>query len=198
MEVIPVEPLSREDILYADAYERARNDFRRRVLVLKDRRRVLVGDFCSVLFENRETMRYQIHEMLRAENGWDRPGAVDDELAAYNPLIPGKGELSATLMFEFDTPEVRAERLAALLGVDQHLWLQIGTEDPIPAQFDRMQISGGKISSVQFVKWRLNQPCLDLLREEGTVLRLIIDHPAYQAQAVVSELTRREIANDPN
>ena len=87
-----MEPLTTHDILGKDDYERARPDIRRRVLVIKDKRRVGVGDHVTFLFENRDTMHYQVQEMLRAEGSWSRPGAVDEELSAYNALIPARSE----------------------------------------------------------------------------------------------------------
>jgi hypothetical protein len=193
-----VKPLTRDDILSADAYERERPDLRRRVMLTKDRRRVLLGDHCSVHFECRDTLGYQVHEMLRAERSWERPGAVEAELEAYNPLIPAAGELSATVMFEYDDEEERRLRLAELVGIDQHLELVIGDTAPIPARFDRMQIDARRISSVQFVKWDVDERQRALLKADGTVLRLVVDHPNYSAQAVLSETTRTSIMRDPD
>lgn len=193
-----MKPLDRREILSKEQYASIRPDFRRRIMVMKDARRVLVGDHCSVHFENRDTMHYQIQEMLRAENSWDRPGAVDDELEAYNPIIPGAGELSATLMLEYETPQERAEWLPRFVGIDRHVFLQIGDTEPVPAEFDRGQIDEHKVSSVQYVRWRLDGTRRDLLKREGTVLRLSITHPFLKAQAVLSEQTRRAIENDPD
>lgn len=189
--------LTPADITGKPEYEADRPEFRRRIMALKQRRRVLVGDHCSVHFENRDTMRYQVQEMLRAENSWGRPGAVEDELSAYNPLIPQPGELSATIMFEYATAEERRVQLPRLAGIDRHVWLRIGETDPLLARFDRGQIDERGVSSVQYVKWRLDPDHIALLGREGTVIRLVIDHPAYQAQAVLGEETRRDIATDP-
>jgi hypothetical protein len=193
-----VNSLTRSDILDAAQYERQRDELRRRIMVLKDRRRVLVGDHCSVHFESRDTLRHQVHEMLRVEGSWTRPGALEDELEAYNPLVPQPGELSATIMFEYETPEERGIHLSRLVGVDRHLWLVIGSEKPVLADFDRLQLDEGKISSVQFVKWRLDDVRRALLKEEGLVVRIVVDHPHYRAQSVLSEQTRREIMHDPD
>jgi hypothetical protein len=193
-----VEPLSRSDILDKAVYEQARPELRRRVMVQKDRRRVLVGNHCTLHFENRDTMHYQVHEMLRAEESWQREGAIEDELAAYNPLIPRHGELSATLMLEYETPEERARMLPQLVGIERHLWLHIGDSAPILAQFDRGQIDAHKVSSVQYVKFSLSDGQRRLLAADGTVVRLVIDHPAYTSQAVMSEETRKAIAHDPD
>lgn len=191
-----MQTLTRNDILSAAEYEHARPEIRRRIMMAKERRRVLVGEHCSVHFENRETMRYQVHEMLRAERSWDRPGAVEDELAAYNSVLPRRGELAATVMFEYEDPAARAARLRDLVGIDGHFWLVVGTEKPVLGEFDAMQIDDDKISSVQFVRFALDDVRRDLLKEEGTVVRLVIDHPKYQAQSVLSEQARREIASD--
>ncbi len=191
-------PLTPADILSADAYERERDALRRRLLVVKDRRRVQVGDHCSVHFETRDTIRYQVHEMLRAERSWSRPGAIEDELVAYNPLIPASGELSATLMFEWDDPDERHRNLSALVGIERHLWLVVGESAPLAARFDRAQMSPGRVSAVQFVKWDLGPVRRPQLRADGTVVRLVIDHPHYRAQSVLSEETRKELALDPD
>lgn len=193
-----MELLTRADILDKQAYEQARPELRRRVMVQKDRRRVPVGGHVTLHFENRDTMHYQVQEMLRAEESWLRDGALEDELAAYNPLIPQHGELSATMMIEYETAQERARMLPQFVRIDQHLWLQIGDTPRIRAQFDRGQIDEHKVSSVQYVKFALSDEQRRLLAADGTVVRIILDHPAYTAQAVVSEETRKAIAHDPD
>jgi len=192
-----MQPLTPADILGKTDYETARPDIRRRIMVKKHRRRVLVGDHCSVHFESRDTLHYQVQEMLRAEDSWNRPGAIEDELGAYNPIIPAPGELSATIMLEYETPEERSEHLPKFAGIDRHVWLAIGDAEPVLAVFDRGQIDERGVSSVQYVKWRLDPARVALLGRDGTVVRLVIDHPAYRAQAALSEETRREIMDDP-
>lgn len=191
-----MQPLRKQDILGGLEYERNRPDLRRRVMALKSRRRAAIGEHATLHFETRETMLYQVHEMLRAESSWERPRAVEDELDAYNPLIPSGRELSATLMLEYESPEERAARLTQLLGLDQHLWLHIGTTEPVKANFDSAQVSSTRISSVQYVKWPLSDEQAELIKTEGTVLRVVVDHPSYQAQAVLGEEIRRELAAD--
>ena len=120
-----------------------------------------------------------------------------EELEAYNPLIPQRGELSATIMFEYETEQERAEMLPRFVGIDRHVWLQIGDTEPLLALFDRGQIDEHKVSSVQYIKWKLDDGHMDALGHEGTVVRIIIDHPAYQAQSVLAEETRKELMHDP-
>jgi hypothetical protein len=191
-----MQPITSQEILSKEEYERARSDVRRRIIALKAKRRVPVGDHATVHFETRETMLYQVHEMLRAEDSWQRPGAVEDELEAYNPLIPAGGGLSATLMLEYETVAERAHHLRELLGLDRHLWLQVGETEPVAALFDDAQVSPTRISSVQYVKWPVDDERSRLMHIDGTVVRVIIDHPRYRAQAVLAEETRREIVAD--
>ncbi len=189
-------PIRIDEIFGRDAYERARPELRRRIIVLKERRRVPIGEHATLHFETRDTMLYQVHEMLRAESSWERPGAAEDELATYNPLVPAGSELSATLMLEYDRPEERAARLRELLGLEEHFWLHIGDDGRVRGVFDRAQVSPTRISSVQYVKFPLSQDQVRLVKAEGTVLRVVVDHPAYRAQAVLGEETRKELARD--
>lgn len=188
--------LTTADVLDKDAYELARPDFRRRIMMVKDRRRVLVGEHLSFHFENRDTMLYQVQEMLRAEGSWTRPGAIDEEVATYNGLIPGAGELSATMMIEYATADERALMLPQFVGIDRHVWLQMGDAPRVGATFDTAQLDSHKASSVQYLRFTLTPEQQRLLNTEGTVLRLVVDHPVYHAQAVLSEETRKALADD--
>jgi hypothetical protein len=191
-----MEPLTLDDLLDKNTYTTAREQIRRAVMHQKQQRRVHVGDHCTFLFENRDTLRYQVQEMLRAEDSWERPGALEEELESYNPLIPVNGELSATVLLEYETEEERVQILPQFIDIDQHVWLVIGDTPKVLATFDRGQINEQKISSVQYVKFALTAAQQELLATDGTVVRLQIDHPAYQAQAVLSEYTRKALASD--
>jgi hypothetical protein len=193
-----MELLTKNDLYSKQIYETLRPDFRRRVMVQKDRRRVLVGEHCSIHFECRDTVFYQILEMIRVEQNWERPEAVQAELEAYNPIIPQTGELSATLMLEYAEEAERHEALQRLVGMEQHVWLQIGETSPVSAQFDVAQLDADKVSSVQYIKWHLSDAQRQLLQQDGTVVRIVIDHPQYNAQAVLAEDTRRAIMHDPD
>jgi len=191
-----MDEIRKDEILPRDEYERARPELRRRVMVLKDRRRIQLGAHATLHFETRETMLHQVHEMLRAEGSWERPGAIEAELAAYNPIVPSGRELSATLMLEYEDPAERAARLQELLGLDSRLWLHVGQEAPARAVFDRAQVSPTRISSVQYVRFPLTADQVRLVKTDGTVLRVVADDPAYCAQAVLGEETRKELARD--
>ena len=191
-----MKPITRDDVLGREEYARTRADVRRRIIQLKARRRVPLGEHATLNFETRDTMLYQVHEMLHAEGSWKRPGAIEDEFEAYNPIVPAGGELSATLMLEYETEEERTVRLQELLGLDAHLWLHVGETPPVAARFDHAQVSPTRISSVQYVKWPLSPGQARLVATEGAVLRVVVDHPKLRAQAILSEETRRELAAD--
>jgi len=191
-----VRPIEKAEILDAATYERQRPETRRRILVLKGKRRVPLGAHATLHFETRETMLYQVHEMLRAESSWTRPGAVEAELEAYNPLVPAGRELSATLMIEYETAEERTVQLARLLGLERHIWLEVGGLPRLGATLDAAQIAATRLSSVQYLKWRLADEHVAVIRQAGAVLRIAVEHPEYAAVAVLSEETRQELATD--
>jgi len=189
-------PIAAGEILSKEEYERRRPEIRRNVMNLKARRRVPLGDNATVHFETRDTMYYQVHEMLRAEDSWQRPGAVEDELDAYNPLIPQGGALKATLMFEYQETEERSRCLEELRGVERHLWLEIGDSEPVLAVFDEVRVRPARISAVQYMIWPIDEHRLGLLQNDGAVVKIRVDHPKYRAVTVLGEETRREIAGD--
>ena len=192
-----MERLTLDDILSLEEYEKVRPEYRRKIIAMKRNRIVPVGTNCTWHFENRETMRYQVQEMIRAE-GMTTSEQFQGELDAYNPLIPDKNELSVTLMFEYETREERQKYLPLFVGIDEHVFLQIGEMEPIKAEFDAGQISPEKVSSVQYIKFHLTDEQVARLKKEGTVLRAIMTHPHYKAEAVLGENVRREIQNDPD
>ncbi len=128
--------IERADVLNLYEYEKVRDRLRREVIAAKDRRRVPVGDRLSFLFENRQTVLFQIQEMIRAERivAEER---IQDEIDVYNELIPGPGELSATLMIEIEDRSRIKPELDRFMGIDtgQHVWLQIGREFAVPGEF---------------------------------------------------------------
>ncbi len=116
-------PIAVSEIKNLVEYELERETWRPQVMALKDRRRIRVGDHLTFLFENRDTVRYQIQEMLRIER-IVKPAEVAHEVETYNELIPAAGELSACLLIEYESPEERDIRLRELLGLEDHIWIQ--------------------------------------------------------------------------
>ena len=161
-------------------------------MALKDRRRIRVGDHLTFLFENRDTVRYQIQEMLRIER-IVKPAEVAHEVETYNELIPAAGELSACLLIEYESPEERDIRLRELLGLEDHIWIQVGGLPPAKGRFDDRQISTDRISAVQYLKFGLTS---EQAAQFPSGAKLVVDHPHYQAGRVLSPSELTELSAD--
>lgn len=179
------------EIKHIADYEIERPTLRPAMIALKDRRRVRVGDHLTFLFENRETVCYQIQEMMRIER-LVKPGEIAHEVETYNELIPARGELSASLLIEYETPEERDIELKRLLGLERHIGLEAGGERTL-AIFDDRQIGDTRISSVQYLKFRLT-PAQMAAWSQGA--RIVVDHPHYRAERPLSAAELAELARD--
>ncbi len=175
--------LALSDIADLRAYEREREEFRRHVIELKKRRRVHLGTILTVVFENRDTMRFQIQEMARVEK-LITDEAIQAELDTYNPLIPSAGQLSATVFLELTSDEQLREWLPKLVGIERSLVLRAGQGDDVvevraapevghEAQLTREETT----ASVHYVRWELTPAEVSAV-EQGPV-SLVVDHPAY-------------------
>jgi hypothetical protein len=187
-----MQPVSVSEIKNLAEYEAEREHWRPVIMALKKRRRIRVGGHMTFLFENHDTVRYQIQEMLRIERIW-KPEEVAHEVETYNELIPGPNELSASLLIEYETPEERAVELRKLLGLENHVRIELEGAPPVAAHFDTRQISGDRISSVQYVKFRFT-PEQAAAFPKGA--RLVIDHPHYQAERVLTREEVEELSRD--
>lgn len=180
-----------ELIPYAE-YERVRNRFRQQVIARKQRRRISVGNRITLVFENRETVQFQIQEMIRAERIVD-PAKVQDELDVYNQLLPSRGELSATLFIEItDEADIKAE-LDAFQGIDRDntVAIQIGTER-VFARFEGGHSKENKISAVHFIRFSLPDALVSRLASEQEPVTLDVHHGAYRATVPVPAILRAE------
>jgi Protein of unknown function (DUF3501) len=188
--------LTREDILPLAHYAAIRREQRRRITEIKRRRRIEVGPFATVYFENYDTMWHQVQEMLHIEKGGD--AQLEDELAAYNPLIPQRNELIATVMFEIDDPARRAAMLARLGGIENRVFLDVAGEriggEPDPTRENTSP--EGKASSVQFVWFPFSPDQITRFRTPGTRVIAGFDHPNYGHLAVLPEPVRAALAED--
>ena len=173
-------------------YELGRQALRPRMIALKDRRRVRVGPHLTLLFENRETVRYQIQEMMRIERITELD-AIRHEVETYNELVPAPGELSASLLIEYESPEERDVALRDLLGLENHLWIEVDGQPPSRARFDDRQISSDRLSSVQYVKFPLTAAqCAQW--ERGA--RIVVDHPKYRFTQPLTPEQLHELGQD--
>lgn len=164
------------DIMSLDDYERVRDEYRQRIFGVKRNRRVPVGDYITFLFENADTMKYQIQEMARVEQLRDEK-AVAHEIETYNELVPDPDEITASMLIEIDDPQVRAFKLRELVGLQDSVSMLIDKDYQVQAEFDDRQITDGKISSVHYLRFPLGQKAADAFLATGSV-ELLITHPA--------------------
>lgn len=144
--------VERAEIIDYVTYEEQRDSFRQRVMRQKDARRVHLAGALTFLFENRDTIRYQVQEMMRAEQ-IVREADIQHELATYNELLGGEGELGCTLLIELDDPGERAEKLRQWLALPRHLYARLDDGTRVPATFDERQLGDDRLSSVQYLKF---------------------------------------------
>jgi hypothetical protein len=188
--------LTREHILSIADYAKIRREKRREVSELKKRRRVEVGPFATFYFENYDTMWQQVQEMLYIEKGGE--DQVEDEIAAYNPLIPQGNNLVATVMLEIDDPARRATVLARLGGIEDHIFLEVEGErvagKPDPSRENTTP--DGKASSVQFIWFPFTAGQIGKFKAVGARIIVGFDHPNYAHMAVMPETVRSALAED--
>jgi hypothetical protein len=184
--------IPRADILDLGDYERARDAIRQSAMRARAVRRIELGPNATLSFENRETVRYQIQEMLRAER-IAKDADVQHEIETYSDLLPSSDELSATLMFEFSDPDSRAVHLHDLVGFENHLRIEFDGAAASKAYFDRRQLDSDRISAVQFVRFPVNDSQKKAL-ERGA--RVVADHPRYGYSVDLPPDARRALIAD--
>lgn len=184
------------DILPLDAYEKVRLQTRAAIIALKRDRRLSVGPHITVFFECRDTMLYQIHEMLRAEKG----GAAQlaGELEAYNTLVPNGRELVATLMIEIEDENLRHRALSGLGGIEALTALEVGGEaiHARPETEVERTTADGKTSAVHFLHFPFTPAQIDRFRQPGARVLFTIAHPAYAHMAVLPPAMMAALARD--
>lgn len=193
-------PLTLDDIADARAYERERAEFRERIIKIKKIRRVPVGPVVTFVFENRDTIRFQIQEMARAEKLYS-DDAIQEELDTYNPLIPGPGELSTTMLLELTSRDQLEHWLPRLVGIERAPRIVIGDgarAEIVPARVDpshAAQLTRDQVTaSVHYVGFSLDPGQVARFLVEP--VRLAIDHPEYREETRLSEETRNSLLAD--
>jgi len=177
-----MEKLTRSDLYSLEQYAEARSQFRARVMAHKKNRRVPLGDIAALYFEDRLTMQYQIQEMLRVERIFEAEG-IQEELDAYNPLIPDGSNLKATFMIEVADEQERARVLAKLKGIEDEVWLRVDGFDPVfaVADEDLERENTEKTSSVHFMRFEFTPEMVAAARE-GATMGAGITHGDYTRQ----------------
>ncbi len=189
--------LDLDDISDARARRREREDFRAHVKALKQKRRIGVGPVVTLVFENADTIRFQIQEMARVERIATDEGILT-ELDIYNPLIPDPGNLAATMFIELTSEEQLREWLPRLVGIERHVLFRLGDGTEVRCEVDpshERQLTRDEVTaSVHYVLFHLSPTEVDGF-EAGPVA-LVVDHPSYQHEAVLSPETVAELLSD--
>ncbi len=186
--------VTRGEILGLAEYEQIREPFRRRIMALKQSRRVALGNNMTVLFENHDTALYQIQEMLRTER-ISAEKAVQHELETYNELVPGARELSATIFIEYPEREQRERMLVALAGVESAFYVRVAGER-LPVTPDLRGTDTSRTMAVQYVKFPLSEAADSALRSGAAELSLGVEHDAYRAEVVLGRDTLQSLRDD--
>ena len=174
--------LTPNNLLSLEDYSKQRADFRSKVMAHKKNRQVHLGEHATLYFEDSLTMQYQVQEMLRIEKIFEEEG-IQEELSAYNPLIPDGKNLKATFMVEYDDVEERKAALAKLIGIEDKVWIQIkGFDKVYPiANEDLERTTEEKTSSVHFMRFEFNDEMIAAAKQ-GAPMAMGIEHENYQVE----------------
>ena len=189
--------ITRDSLMTLETYAKERPHFRARVLAHKRARTVHLGEHLTLLFEDELTLRYQIQEMLRIEKTFEEAG-IQDELDAYNPLVPDGSNFKASLMIEYEDVDERRRALARLRGIEDRGWVRVAGFDRVYAIADEDldRETEEKTSAVHFLRFELAKPMASALKD-GAALGIGVDHPQYTAEIpAVGEGTRKALAAD--
>jgi hypothetical protein len=188
--------LTAADLYSLEQYAKIRKEFRAKVIDHKRNRKVHIGPNATLYFEDRLTMQYQVQEMLRIERIFEEEG-IQDELNAYNPLIPDGRNFKATFMVEFPDIEERKVALARLIGIEDRVWIQVSGHDPVfaIADEDLDRENDTKTSSVHFLRFELSDAMAATLKA-GAALSLGITHPNYDYRVEAVPATRESLTAD--
>ena len=192
------EPFTADSLMSLEEYARARPEFRAKVMEHKKNRRVAIGPDTTLYFEDRLTLQYQIQEMLRIEKVFEADG-IQDELDAYNPMLPSGSNWKATFMIEYPDPDHRAKMLGKLLGIDKLVWVRIEGFDkvhPITNE-DLDRETEDKTSSVHFMRFELS-PEMIAAAKAGAKITMGVDHPVYSHETQISDEVRASLVEDLN
>jgi hypothetical protein len=175
--------LTRSDLHSLEDYARIRPEFRSRVMAHKRNRKLHLGSHVTLYFEDRLTMHYQVQEMLRTERIFESEG-IEDELAAYNPMIPDGSNWKATFMIEYEDVDERREALSRMVGIEDRVWMRVAGHEPVYAIADEdlERDTEDKTSSVHFLRFELDDGMVRDLKS-GATLAAGIDHDAYREVA---------------
>jgi len=188
--------LNRQNLMSLEQYAEQRADFREKVIEHKKARRVGIGPHLFLYFEDRLTIQYQVQEMLRIEKIFEA-GGIQEELDAYNPLIPDGSNLKATAMLEYQDVEERKRQLALLRGIENHVWIQVAGFEPVYAiaNEDLERSNDEKTSAVHFMRFELAPEMITALKS-GAGLSIGVNHDFYRYEVRASGASRTSLLQD--
>jgi len=188
--------LERSDLMSLEQYSQQRSEFRSKVIAHKKHRRVGIGPHLFLYFEDRLTIQYQVQEMLRIEKIFESDG-IEEELSAYNPLIPDGQNLKATAMLEYQDVDERKQQLALLRGVEDLVWIQVGGFDPVYAisNEDLERSNAEKTSAVHFMRFEL-EPDMIAALQGGATLKMGSNHESYRYSTDIEQPIREALLAD--
>ncbi|WP_145598034.1 DUF3501 family protein [Candidatus Pelagibacter sp. FZCC0015] len=188
--------IQKKDIMPLDVYAEKRRELRKSIVDYKKNRRVALGPYATFYFESYETMLAQVQEMLYIEKGGDEQ--LQDELSAYNPLIPKGKELTATLMFEIDNPISRAAFLGKVGGIEETVFMKINGEKikAVPEEDVDRTSAEGKASSVQFIHFNFTDDQIEKFQSNSSEIELSIDHKEYSHSTKLSKENIASLSTD--
>ena len=189
-------PINVADILKRDDYQAKRKILREKMVLRKKNRRLDIGPYVTIYFENRDTILHQINEMVFIENGGD--DQIKDEILAYKSLIPNGKELVATLMIEIDSPIKRAEFLGKMGGFEEKLKIIVNNKaiKGIPESDVERTTADGKASSVQFVHFEFDEEAINEFKDTNKDIMITINHNNYKHSTIMSKETKDELIKD--
>ena len=186
-----------QEIMLPGEYEKIRSEILPQIIALKKRRRVPLGDKMSLVFENHKTLWFQVQEMVRIEH-MEKPELIQEELDVYNPLLPERGQLSATLFIELTDPDRFLEELQQFHGIEseQTVYLEFQPGPRIFGEFDILYRNPRKVTTVYFLKFNVPEDLWSAFDNPNTGLHLVVDHPNYYARTQLPLELRKELARE--
>ena len=192
-----MEKLNKSDLFSLEEYSINRDSFRKKVLEKKQHRKVYIGEHVVLLFENKNTIQYQIQEMLRIEKIFDAEG-IQEELDAYNPLIPDGSNLKAVMLIEYPDVEERKEKLKILKGIEKKIWIKVGSHNKVfaIADEDLEREDETKTSAVHYLRYEFSASMINDWKNDASII-MGIDHENYQSsEAIISSDISSQLSGD--
>lgn len=188
--------LSRQDLWSLEEYATKRPEFRQQIMQHKKNRQVALGPNATLYFEDRQTIQYQIQEMLRIEKVFEADG-IAEELDAYNPLIPDGKNWKATFMIEYSDAEIRAAQLEKMIGIEDLVWVQVDGFDKVWAipDEDLERTNDSKTSSVHFMRFELTEAMIAELKNDAQ-LSMGVEHSVYTHHVEIEGEVKNSLIND--